>query len=114
MLLDHAFREAIDGLDREPGRGRDQQQAVEMPDIADEAQVVGCCLPEQLQGDQRQHDFGDLLDIEQHRVQRRHRAGHALEHQSAHTVHQQRYRHDEQRGNEETEPRVGEQFLGGH
>ena len=62
----------VHGANGEPGCGCDQEQPVQVPDVADEAQVFRRCLPDQLKGHQRKYEPRRHLDPKQHRVQHRH------------------------------------------
>jgi hypothetical protein len=111
VLGQHPVGDAVDGAHGQPGRSRDQQQAVEVAHAVDEAQVFRRGLPHHLQRDQRQRKARRVLDLDQHGVQHGGVACQAPQHHAADAVDEQRKRDGDQRGQGGSEPRVGEQHL---
>ncbi|MNT02512.1 hypothetical protein D3C72_1370130 [compost metagenome] len=112
VLREHAVGKAADGLEHEPGAGRDEQQPREMPHAADEAQVVRRRLPHHHERRQRQHQPRGGGAVEHHRMHGGRRAGDPPEDHAPDAVGEKGEGRGDQGGNPGAEPGVCEELLG--
>ncbi|MCY1297311.1 hypothetical protein D9M70_467470 [compost metagenome] len=110
----HTLRKAGDDARRQPRRGDNHQQTVEMPHVVDPAQVIRRRLPYGLQRQQRQHRLGRRARLDHDGMQHRRCAGNAQQQQAAQAMRDQCDDDGDQRGGPSAEPGMSEEEVKVH